>query len=162
MKYEDIIVSCGTGMSKAFYGWIKDSFDMKFAAHDGELAIGNLGGPTSRLAFTNALLSEVGLPALEASSKDVAKMTIKFSPEITRFSRTGGTSSSLPAVQKRWLTSNFKLEIDGLDATRVNKIDAFTVKPVSASDNPGAAIEPAHLEVPDLVVGLPEASSDSW
>lgn len=31
------------------------------------------------------LISEIGFPALDASSKDAAKMSIKFSPETTRF-----------------------------------------------------------------------------
>src|SRR5258708_34582184 len=35
VKYEDISVSCGTGMSKAFYEWIKPSFDRQHMRNDG-------------------------------------------------------------------------------------------------------------------------------
>ena len=35
VKYEDISISCGTGMSKAFYDWIQDSFDHKASRKNG-------------------------------------------------------------------------------------------------------------------------------
>ena len=37
VKYEDITVNCGTGMSKAFYEWIKASFDRKHQRYDGAI-----------------------------------------------------------------------------------------------------------------------------
>lgn len=34
--------------------------------------------------FVNALITQIGFPALDAAGKDAAKLTIKFSPEYTR------------------------------------------------------------------------------
>lgn len=46
-------------------------------------------GPNS----VTALITQIGFPALDAGSKDAAKMTITFSPEYTRMqSNTGGGS----------------------------------------------------------------------
>src|SRR4051812_48730780 len=135
VKYEDITIQCGTGMSKGFYGWIKDSFDHKYSRKNGAVISCDYNYKEhSRLTFTNALITEIGFPALDAGSKDAAKMSIKVSPEYTRMTTsTGGASvagkyKNDQAVQKKWLPSNFRLKIDGLDCTRVNKIEAITVK----------------------------------
>ena len=166
VKYEDISVSCGTGMVKGFYNWVKDSFDSKFSRHDGSVDVGSIIGGTSTLAFSSALISEIGMPALDAASKDAAKMTIKLSPEITRFSRSGGKLPINTKIQKQWTPANFRLEIDGLDATRVNKIDAITIKQTNVLVSPGGGtavvLGPAKLEFPDLQIQLPEANADSW
>src|SRR5438477_6674216 len=82
VKYEDITVNCGTGMSKGFYNWIKDSFDLKYSRKNGAIISADYNGKEhSRLTFTNGLITEIGFPALDAGSKDPAKMSIKFSPE---------------------------------------------------------------------------------
>src|SRR5947207_7151585 len=37
VKYEDVSISCGTGMSKAFYEWLKASFDRKTVRKNGAI-----------------------------------------------------------------------------------------------------------------------------
>jgi phage tail-like protein len=160
VKYEDITMRAGTGMSKSFYNWVKDTLDGNGPRQSGELSIGTANSRSS-LQFENALCAEVGFPALDAASKDAAKMTIKISPEYTRYSRTKGLPARLPLRQKTWLPSNFRLSIDGLDTARVGKIEAIVIKQSIA---PGAkgGLEPTGVEFPNLVVGLPEANSDTW
>jgi len=167
VKYEDISISCGTGMSKQLYNWVKDSFDMKFARKSGELQAADFSRTVrSTLSFSNALIAEIGMPALDAASKDAAKMSIKFSPETTRYQLGGGRFAGNPKVQKQWLPANFRLKIDGLDTTRVNKIDAISIKQVNLVADPGTgvpgAIEPAHLEFPNLSFTLSESTAKSW
>jgi phage tail-like protein len=173
VKYEDISVSCGTGMSKAFYEWLKASFDHNYQRKDGAVISADFNyKELSRLNFYHALISEIGFPALDAASKDAAKMTIKISPETTRAqlnsgsSIAGGTFKNDQAIQKKWLPSNFKLVIDKVDCTRVNKIEAITVKQ-KIIDNPVGELrdyerEPAHLEVPNLVITLAESHSKEF
>lgn len=172
VKYEDISVTCGTGMSKGFYNWIKDSFDHKYSRQNGAIITADYDMKEhSRLTFTNALMSEIGLPALDAASKDACKMTIKFSPEYTRLttaqgggpSIAGGKYSIKPTVQKKWLPANYRLRIDGLEepCMKVNKIEALTIKQKNVENAVGEMRdyekEPAHLEVPNLVITFPES-----
>jgi phage tail-like protein len=174
VKYEDISVTCGTGMSKQFYSWIKDSFDHNYSRKDGAIIAANYNHKEmSRLTFQHALISEVGFPALDAASKDACKMTIKFHPEITRTTTSFGGGAQIKGefkqqVQKKWLPANFILDIDGLpDAcSKVNKIEAITVKQKNVEHAVGQMRdyeqEPAHLEIPNLVITFPESHSDEF
>ncbi len=172
VKYEDITITCGTGMSKSFNDWLKATFDHNYARKNGAIVACDYNyKETSRLNFFNALITEIGFPALDAAAKDAAKMTIKFAPEYTR--RQTSTGSSLnpqfsmdQAIQKKWLPSNFRLKIDGLDCTRVNKIEAITVKQKVVENAVGELREnekePAYLEIPNLVVTLAESHSKEF
>jgi phage tail-like protein len=168
VKYEEITVSCGTGMSQKFYQWVKDSFDHKYSRKNGAVIAADYDYKEhSRLSFFNALISEIGFPALDAGSKDPCKMSIKLKPEYTRQatgasgSIAGGKYKNDQVVQKKWLPSNFRLKIDGLDCTRVNKIEALTVKQKTVENAVGELrdyeCEPAYLEIPNLVVTLAES-----
>lgn len=172
VKYEDITLTCGAGMSKAFYQWIQHSFDGKALRKSGSIIVVDYQLQVTRtVTFHDALITELGLPALDAASKDAAKMTIKFKPE-TISQTVNTTPVPLPAnlkldthVQKQWLPANFRLRIDGLDeaSTRVNKIEAITIKQKVADQPAGTSRgyerEPAHLEIPNLVISLPESGS---
>ncbi len=79
VKYEDITVSCGTGMSREFYNWIKASFDHNYQRKNGAVITADYNYKEyTRLSFFHALITEIGFPALDAASKDAAKMTVKF------------------------------------------------------------------------------------
>ena len=172
VKYDDITVSCGTGMSKGFYSWIKDSFDHKYSRKDGAIITADYNyKEKSRLTFSQALIAEVGFPALDASSKDPCKLSLKFSPEITRTTATFGGTTAVTgqfkqAVQKQWLPSNFRLRIDGLDdaCSRVTKIDALVLKQKNVDNSVGEhrdyQKEPASIEVPNLVITTAESHAE--
>src|SRR5205085_12259577 len=87
---------------------------------DGAIVTADAGfNEVARLSFFKALLTEIDFPALDASSKDAAKMTIKLQPETTRIQKATGSSTSVrqstSAPQKKWLAAKFRLNIDGLD-----------------------------------------------
>jgi phage tail-like protein len=163
VKYEDIAVTFGADMSKAMYDWIKASFDRQLTRKNGAIIAADYNyKEIARVEFYGALISEVGFPALDAASKDAAKMTIKFSPEYTRYKKGDGKALPLPPkAPKLWLPSKFRLHIDGLDAaTRVSKIEALVVKQKVAEDAVGDGRdyqqEPASLEIPNLVITMPD------
>jgi len=174
VKYEEISLGCGTGMSKGFYEWIKTAFDHNYARKNGALITADYNyNELTRLTFTNALPTEIGFPALDAGSKDAAKMSIKIKPEYTRVTSTGGKSlaGAFPinaATQKKWLPANFRLNIDGLPqgSSRVNKIDAIVVKQKVIENTIGQGRdyeqEPASVEIPNLVVTLAESHSQEF
>ena len=164
VKYEDITINCGTGMSKAFYEWIKASFDGKPSRRDGAIVAADFNNAiVDTLTFQQALISEIAFPALDASSKEAAKMTVKLAPEMARFDLGDGTKVDLPPIPqgKRWLTSNFKVGIDGLDdaTTRISKVDAIVIKQSVADDPATGAQLPGPLDVPDLAITFPEADA---
>jgi len=163
VKYEDIVLACGTGMSKAFYEWIMACADRRYIRKNGAIVVCDYNyKELSRLEFNNALMTEVAFPALDAASKDAAKMTIKISPEVTRMRTNAAGGAALraqdSAIQKKWLPANFRLKIDRLDCSRVNKIEAIIIKQkvgrgtayLMGSPNP---------ETSPMVITLPEAQA---
>lgn len=167
VKYGDITMKVGTGMSKHFYSWVKDSFDHKTNPRTGALAYGRRNGAIIACDFRNALITEIGMPALDAASKDAAKMTIKLSPEASRFRRASSMASPPNAkTQKQWLPANFRLSLGDLPCSRVNKIESLTVKQSVIVDDTGTQREPIRvpgkIEFPNLTVHLPEADAGPW
>jgi phage tail-like protein len=168
VKYSDIEVDCGTGMSKPFYQWLVDTFDQKHTRKNGAVVSADYNyNETSRLTFFNALIKEIAFPTLDAASKDPAKLTVTFSPELTRRQKASGSVKGNgytgTQIQKKWLPSNFRLKIDGLDCTRVSRIEALVVKQAIVENAVGEfrdfEKEPAHLDIPDLVVTIAESQA---
>jgi len=170
VKYEDITVNCGTSMSKSFYDWIDASLKHQCSRIDGALITADFNmKEVARMNFFQALITEVGFPALDAASKDAAKMTVKFAPEMTRsVPKTGSAIKGDigKGQQKKWLPANFKLQIDGLDdaCKHVNKVEALTFKQ-KVVEHPVGELrdyqkEPAHIEIPNLVFTCAEAYAD--
>lgn len=173
VQYEEVTFKCGAGMSKGLYEWIQSGFNQssnKRGREHGAILFGDYdAGEIARLTFENALIAEYTMPALDAGSKDAALMTIKFKPEKARKEKGKGTKITMPtsaAAQKKWLPSNFKLEIGGFDCTRVSKIEALTVKQKIILDNVGEKREyeilPANVVVPNLEITLSEAFADPF
>jgi len=174
VKYEEISFKCGTGMSKALYEWIDTGFNQTHnqpgkGRQNGALIFSDYDfTELSRLNFFFSILTELGMPALDAASKDAAKMTIKFKPEYTRKQLANGGkitgSYKIDAKkQKQWLPANFRLRIDGLDeaCSRVNKIEAITIKQKVTENAVGEMRdyeqEATSVEVPNLVITLAES-----
>jgi hypothetical protein len=123
--------------------------------------------PVTQIDFTGALLTEVTVPALDASSKDSAYLTLKLLPESARSKKPSGEAvKAAGAKEKAALIANFKFELDGVDGTRVSKIDSFTIKQIIASDDIGIFREntkhPIRREIPNLKVTFSDASRPSW
>lgn len=168
VKYEDITVTMniGSGMSIELLQWVKDMIERKATRKNGAVVAADFNyKELSRLSFTNAIITEVTFPALDAASKDAAKMTLKFKPEYTRYLFGTGARIDTKAItvkQKQWLPANFRLKIDGLDqaTSRVNKIDSITIKQKVIENSVGEMRdyekEPVALEMPNLVISIPE------
>jgi len=120
IKFEDMTVTCGTGMAQAFYDWLSNSFGGSTKRKNGAIVALNYNGkPTSRIEFQNALIGSVEFPECDAGSKDAAHLSIHISPEMTRrltdnlTQNNGVYTSGLP---KGWHINDFKLTIDGLES----------------------------------------------
>lgn len=169
-KYDDITVQFAAGtMSRPWYDWIKTTIDMKYGdtknfRKSGAIVFTDVSfKEQSRLNFFNALITEIGLPTLDAASKEPAMMTIKFAPEYTRY--TGGTAKALPSPGQKAIglnAANFRLAISGLEQAtpRVMRIEAMAVKQKVVEQAVGQARDyqkqPVGMEFPNLVLTLPE------
>ena len=167
-KYEDIRVNCGTGMSRSFYEWIQASLEGRSSRKSGAVIACDYNyKEKSRMVWNNAVITEVGFPACDASARDAGMLSITFSPEAIReqTSPGGGSSYSVgrSAIQKRWLPSNFRLQIDGLEAacTRVNKIEAIVVGQGRSKGGEARGMA-GGLQASNLVVTLPEADAAAF
>jgi len=160
VRYEDIAITCGIGMSAAFYDWVTATFQCGFARKNGAIVAADFNyKERARRSFTSALISEVRMPALDAADKDPAYMTVKITPETTQRQKGSGQTivpCGTPKAQKKWLASNFRLTIDGLDCKKVNTVEGFTLKQPVSRDQIGT------LEVPNLGVTLPESAAQPF
>jgi phage tail-like protein len=169
-KYSDITISVGFAGTQPLFDWIKASWNANYQRKKGAVTAANhkLESMSTR-EFYEAIITETTIPACDGSSKDPSYLTLKFEPEYIRYKKGDGkklTGEFGKGEQKMWLPSNFRLEIPGLDCTKVNKIDSFTIKQSKVDEGVGdtrdQSIEPGKLEVPNLKITLSERTVETW
>jgi phage tail-like protein len=169
VKYEELVIDFGFAMKAPLYDWIAKSWEMNYQRKNGSI-VGcdyKLEAKTER-EFVGALITETTFPVLDASSKQAANISLKVAPELTRAKKPSGKGEAPAAKspQKVAMQSNFRLEIAGLEASKVNKIDAFSVKQSVTEDAAGERREPqkepGKLEFPNLKITLSQSHAQSW
>ncbi len=168
-KYEDVTIQAGFSLGEALYEWLAQSWKASFRRRDVSIYTLDYNNNIHRQdEYFNALISEVTIPKCDGSSKEAGFLSIKISPEYTRFGKGSGKLGVTQAKgqQKSWVTSNFRLTIDGLDCTRVSRIAPITVKQTVTQDSVGErrdyVKEPTSVEFPNLTVTLAESHAESW
>jgi phage tail-like protein len=159
VRYEEMTVTCGIGMSQAFYDWISNTLSGSPMRKNGAVVALNFNRiPVFRLEFRDALIKGIEFPALSAGSKQAAYMTISISPEVTR--RVAKDLTNNPGVYvtnlpKGWHVSDFRLKIDGLenDCKYVTSISALKFGQRIAQAE-GEKL-PASVDLSDLALSLP-------
>jgi hypothetical protein len=164
--YEDFVIVTGLQMVNRFYSWISASWAGKYQHREGAIfTMDGQGNAKLRQDYFNAYLTETTIPALDSSSKDRAFLTLKFNPGSTVVSKASGRVK-VPVNNVEWLCSNFRLDIDGLECSKVKKIDSFTVKQAFAGGVNGGGDnrrgEPGKLDFPNLKITMLESSADTW
>jgi phage tail-like protein len=168
-KYEDLLLRIDLSMDKRVYEWIAALWNGKYTRKDVNILVADdtMQVKTQSELF-NVMLTEVTIPAMDGASKEPCYLTLRLSPEYSRYKKASGklTNGVGKRKQKSWLPSNFRLEIGGLDATRVSKVDAFTIKQTLVTDAVGEMRvyqqEPSKLEFPPLKITLAENYAKSW
>jgi hypothetical protein len=169
-KYEEFTVQMGFGMNKVMYEWIRQSWAAKYQRMNGSIVSLDFNLiPKSERQFTSALITETTIPAMDGASKEPAYLTIKFAPEMIRTVKPGAKPDSAESgkgEQKMFLPSNFKLEIDGIDCSKVSRVESFTVKQKVVTDDIGEARdsrkEPGKLEFPNLKITVAETAAQPF
>ncbi|MDP1947329.1 MAG: hypothetical protein Q8L77_07495 [Nitrospirota bacterium] len=169
IKYQDIAIQCDPVMPKPLFDWIAAELNGSHVRKNGAIVTADFNRvERSRLQFNNALITEIGLPACDAASKDPGLLTVKFAPEFTT-PLAGKGGNVVGAVgskqQKAWTQNNFRIRIQGLeDACKyVSKIEALVFKQTIVQDTVGDVRnyqkEPAKIEFPNLVLSLSESQA---
>jgi hypothetical protein len=132
LHVEPITVVTGLPMSKAFYDWIKSSIEpgSRPSARNGAVVeYDRTFRELGRRTFSNAFITQVEFPSCDGSAKDQAGLVVTFSPQTVAL--TAGSAAAPPKpVPSRWLRSNFRLRIKGLEQalSRTAAVDALEIR----------------------------------
>jgi hypothetical protein len=168
VRFDDIVLTCDAGLSKAFYDWVDQTFRSQGLRKNGAVVVLDGGKEVSRLDWNNGLISRVDFPALDATSNDLFSMIVKITPERTRSAK-GGESRPVTPARKSWLASSFRLSIEGLEEAckYVSRIEPLAIdwhlKEVNTSGGYRDSMEPAgNVEPGNLIVTLPESKAQGF
>jgi hypothetical protein len=164
---DDLRVELGMAMSSGLFAWIAASWGPNPPSRDGAILACDLQYTIrNERPFVGALISETTFPALDAAAKTAGYLTLRLTPR----SVLPGTKPNVKLnlgigpKQKLWLTSNFRLAIDGIDASRVSRIAPFVVRrPIEIASSGGTTtLQAGMVDFPALRITLSMAGADSW
>jgi len=164
---DDIRVELGMAMSSGLFEWIAASWGPNPPSLDGAVLSCDLTYTVrSEREFVAALISETTFPALDAASKTTGYLGLRVTPRSVLPAVDPGTKLNfgIGIKPKLWLTSNFQLHIDGINATKVSRIAPFVVRrPVEVISSGGTTtLQAGMVDFPPLRVTLSMAGADSW
>ena len=168
-RYGEITIAVGAGMSKGVHDWISQTLKRQPSRKSGAiLSLDHRLAETQRLTFTNAVITEITFPAADGSSKEPAYTILKLQPEYVQYSAGSNASKAQSAGKqegKIMLPFNFRLSINGIDTTKVNKVDALTIKIPAQESAVGSARDsqyaPGLVRIPNVVLEMAEASAQT-
>jgi hypothetical protein len=156
VRFEPVELMLDLPLPKAVADWVRQTWQGLDAVRDVSVVATDFSGkPISERRFSQAALDALTVPALDAASKDAGLVTLRAAPASTRTTKPAGQPVAAPATGRtQWVKANFRLAIDGLDASRVTKVDSFTTR--RTPEGPG------QLDVSNLRITLPEAHAQTW
>lgn len=167
VRWTPALITLGLGMGKQMGDWLHRSLTLPAATASGSVVIGDISHRAkSALAFTNALLTRLTVPALDASSRDSGALLVGFEAEQVEITAGDGADIRTKPPRAKWICSNFKVEIDGLPCARVTRVESFTwtreisASPGDSSRNP--LRQPTNAAVPDLQLTISAADYPEW
>ncbi len=162
VQYERITLQCGLGMAPAFYDWLSAFVHGTETGMNGNVIVtdGNLHRK-SRLQFTDAFVTEVAFPALDASSQASVGLTVELLPTSSSLHTASGTLSATPSNQSSWHSARFVLDLTAADGSIVSKVDAFSVRQ-PLFDSAGTKFTLPRPVVSDLGFTMAQSQAATW
>jgi hypothetical protein len=149
---EPIVLSLDLSLNKVVYDWIAEFWQGKVAPRSGSvISIDQNNQAKSELSFEHATITATTVPDMDAASKTPSRLAVRLNAERTILGPASGTVIGHGRPSKPWLPANFRLDIDGLDAARVSKVEGLT-----------AVADEGAIDFGDLRVLLSAAGSESW
>jgi hypothetical protein len=165
-KYESFVLPVGLVVSDELFKWLAASWSAQPPQKDGAvLTLDYQWAVTAQAAFSAALIQDTSFPALDAASSDEGHVTIDVQPATITMGPGSGVASLIGGKQKLWRTAGFRLQIDGLDCTRVVRIEPFRVHREVQVETQGIGVVnlvPGKINFPNLTITLAKISSMSW
>jgi phage tail-like protein len=170
IKYDDLTLEMGMGMSKWVWDWINASLNNNYQKKNWEYALADANGDIQMTkTLMDCLIKEFSLPKMEAKSKEPGYVTLKIQPQTTRIAAGGGgkvKGDMGKNIQKMWHCSNFRLDIPGMDCTKIMSIDALTWKQAISLNEVGTEREyetvANNMTQPDLKITMTAPTSKPW
>lgn len=166
VKYEPLSLEAGFE-SKQLMDWIGATWKGNYARKNGSVQVANLDYTVMSVReFSNALVVSTTIPTLDASAgKAAGSLTVTLASEYVR-DKAGSGKLPTSAKGKRWMPSNFRLELGDLPVQRVSRIESFTVG-AKVEENAAGELrdyekQPARLVFPDLKITLSQADAGPW
>ena len=162
VHFDDIVLACDAGLSKAFYDWASQASRGHALRKDGAVDVAD-GRENSRLEWKAGMITGVYFPALDAAAGEAFLLTVKISPESTRSAQGGGARPA--AVTKGSHFGGFRLRIDGLEdaCAHVSRVEPVAVEQKAKKEYVGGMrdydLVPAKMEPGNLIVTLPESKA---
>lgn len=171
VKYEHMLLTCGVGMSRAFYEWVGSAFGGASVRKSGAvIALDHTSKPAARLDFSEALVASLVLPGLDRSSRGGATMAVSISPERTSYQKSDKTLDLgvYAAAPKAWSVGAFRIQIDGLskECSQVTSISSLTLGMNITTDVIGSdryrSLVPLAVEFSNIALELPGTSAEGF
>lgn len=155
---EDVTVELDlAAMPGAVAEWISESWEKRYSWRTGSLVeMDALMGEARVREFYDAHITEVRLPLLDASSKEPASATLRFSPQFVDDGPPQAPLAVAPdPVEREWTNANFEIEIGSLPCAGILRVDEIVVARTSDADD-------APFEVANLVLRFPADDAGPW
>jgi hypothetical protein len=140
VTYEDIDLSVGAALDPVLAAWVSDTVNKAQPIHkSGHITMVDATGKEhSRTTWSSGFLGRITFPRLDGASKDAALIQLGITPASTEFSMAGaGQADAGAAVTKtalkKAIVANFRIKIDGLDLSRVARIEPLSLEFKTAS-----------------------------
>jgi len=166
--YEAFSIEVGGCVPPALFDWIAKSWDSDPPASDGAILRADAYfNVASEVDFNQAFVAATTFPSFDAASSSNLLLTVRLMPTSVQPEKKPDTDLKgyVGHPPKPWLPANFLLTIDGVDCTKVSRIDGFTVErqiDVVVDDAGQPAVHVGLVAFPNLRIVLGSAAVATW
>ena len=168
-KYENLTLEIRFPLPQIVDTWIMDSWAGRSARYDCIVtALDQQLQAKSARQFLKSRITATAIPACDSTNFRASSgyLAVSVVPEAVQSVQGTTPDPSYSFHQIAWLPSKFKLEIDGLDCTKVTRIDPFTVKQEDITDDIGdardAQKQTGQQVFPNLRITIEASNAQTW
>lgn len=117
--------------------WVSDALEGPTTQKNAAVTIADFNYVIQgRRPLNDALVTEIGFPALDAVSNEGVYLTVELAGDFPPAASASGHLAPPPTGLEGWQSDRFQLEIEGLPCALVSAVDPFLVKRTAAGPKP--------------------------